>query len=396
MPARAGWAALRGLAVCYACAALLGLTIGLAMPLVAVALDARGFGEAAIGVSAAAQFLGIMAGAPLGPWLIPRRGLRFSMAAALVAGAAALALMPAAGAVYAAWLALRFVFGAAEGLMFVATETWINQAVSDRSRGRAVSLYTASLAGGVALGPLLIAATGTDGVAPFLVGAAALLAGLALLGLAAGTAPRIGGARSFGILGYLAALPVAVAAAALFGFADGGLIAMLTVYGLGLGMDEVSSARLVTVLVVGGIVLMPLVGWIIDRVDRRRLVVVCAGLAALAIAAVPFLAASTPALWAALFALGGLLGAFWLVAMALMGERFRGTDLAAANVGLTFAYGVGSILGPAVAGAALEAWPPHGMMAAMAAGVGAFALWGAARGRGAERPPPTSHSREPA
>ena len=257
---------LRGLAVCYACAALLGLTIGLAMPLVAVALDARGFGEAAIGVSAAAQFLGIMAGAPLGPWLIPRRGLRFSMAAALVAGAAALALMPAAGAVYGAWLALRFVFGAAEGLMFVATETWINQAVSDRSRGRAVSLYTASLAGGVALGPLLIAATGTDGVAPFLVGAAALLAGLALLGLAAGTAPRIGGARSFGILGYLAALPVAVAAAALFGFADGGLIAMLTVYGLGLGMDEVSSARLVTVLVVGGIVLMPLVGWIIDRV----------------------------------------------------------------------------------------------------------------------------------
>lgn len=373
-------AALRGLAVCYACAALLGLTIGLALPLVAVALDARGFGETAIGVSAAAQFLGIMAGAPVGPWLIPRRGLRFSMAAALVAGAAALALMPAAGAVYGIWLALRFVFGAAEGLMFVATETWINQAVGDRVRGRAVALYTTSLAGGVALGPLLIAATGTAGAAPFLAGAAVLLAGLALLGGAAGTAPRIGGARSFGVLGYIAALPVAAAAAALFGFADGGLIAMLTVYGLGIGMDEIAAARLVTALVVGGIALMPLVGWIVDRVDRRRLVVACAGLAALAIGAIPFLAASIPALWAALFAVGGLLGALWLVAMALLGERFRGTDLAAANVGLTFAYGVGSILGPAVAGAALEAWPPHGMMAAMALGVAAFALWGALGG----------------
>ncbi len=345
---------LRGLIAAILAAGLLGLTIGLALPLIAVTLERLGFGETLIGINAAAQFLGIMAGAPLAPRLIPRFGLLPAMASGLVACALVLALMPTATA-FGAWLALRFVFGAAEGLLFVTTETWVNQAAGDTVRGRVMAFYTTSLTGGVALGPLLIRATGTEGALPFLVGAGAVLAGLAVLGFAIGTAPRIGGALSFGFVGYLAALPVAVGAAALFGLADGGLIAMLTVYGLGLGFDEAKAASLVTALVLGGVALSIPIGWLIDRIDRRGVVVACAVLSALAIAAIPFLAGSTPALYAALFVLGGILAALWLVAMALLGDRFRGTDLAAANVGLTFAYGIGSIAGPAIAGAALEA-----------------------------------------
>ena len=307
------------------------------------------------------------------------------MTAALAACAACLAAMPAVEA-WAAWGALRFAFGAAEGLMFVATETWVNQAAGDSVRGRWVSAYTTALASGFALGPLLIRATGAEGALPFLAAAAATLAGIAALGLARGTAPRIGGALSFGFFGYLAALPVAVAAAALFGFADGGLLAMLTVWGLGLGFAAEDAVALVTALAAGGIALMLPFGWLADRVDRRRLVAASAAASALAIALLPLLAGAPWAVFAALFALGGLLGSLWLVAMALMGERFRGADLAAANVGLTFAYGAGSIAGPVVSGAALEAWPPHGMMPAVAACVAAFALWTAAAGRRSNRP----------
>lgn len=376
---------LRGLAAAIFCAALLGMTVGLAMPLVAVTLERREFGSTLVGLNAAAQFLGIMAGAPLAPRLIPRFGLLPAMAAALAACALTLAVMPFAVA-YAAWLALRFALGAAEGLMFVATETWVNEAVGNAVRGRAVAVYTTALASGFALGPLLIALTGTEGAAPFFVGAGVALSGLAILGLAAGTAPRIGGALSFGIFGYMAALPVAVGAAGLFGLADGGLIAMLVVYGLGIGLDPSRAASLVTALVAGGVALMMPMGWAVDRFDRRRIVAVCAAASALAIAAIPAVSASLPALYALLFAIGGLLGTLWLVAMALLGERFRGTDLAAANVGLTFAYGVGSMAGPAIAGAALEAWPPHGMMPAIAACAAAFALWAALSPRRPARP----------
>ena len=372
----------RGVAAAILCAALLGMTIGLAMPLTAAVLARQGFGETAIGLNATAQFLGIMAGAPLAPRLVPRFGLRAVMMAALAACAAALAAMTLATA-FAAWLLLRLIFGAAEGLLFVATETWVNEAIDDAIRGRTAAIYTTALAGGFAFGPLLIRFTGTEGALPFLAAAAAVLAGIGVLGLAGGTAPRIGGAPSFGLAGYLAALPVAVGASALFGFADGGLISMLTVYGLGLGFGEAKAASLVTALVLGGIVLMMPFGWLVDRFDRRRIVVGCAASGAVAIAAVPALSGSTPALYAALFGIGGLLGSLWLVAMTLLGERFRGTDLAAANVGLTFAYGIGSLAGPAVAGAALEAWPPHGMMPAIALGVFAFAVWSAASRGGA-------------
>ncbi len=366
---------LRGLAAAIVAAAMLGMSIGLAMPLIAVTLERREFGETLIGLNATAQFLGIMAGAPLAPRLIPRFGLLPVMMAALGAIALALAVMTAATA-FGTWLVLRFLFGAAEGLLFVATETWVNQAVGDSIRGRVMAAYTTALAGGFAFGPLLIRVTGTEGALPFLAGAGVALSGIAILTLAVGTAPRIGGALSFSFTGYMAALPVAVGAAALFGLADGGLIAMLTVYGLGLGFDDVRAASLITALALGGLVLMLPFGWLVDRLDRHRIVVACAGVSALVIALLPAFSGSVTALYAALFWLGGVLGALWLVAMALLGARFRGTDLAAANVGLTFAYGVGSIAGPAIAGAAMEAWPPHGMMPALAACAAAFALYG--------------------
>lgn len=367
---------LRGLIVAIAVAGMLGMTIGLTMPLTAVVLDRNGVAGTLIGINAAAQFVGIMAGAPLGPRLVPRFGLLPVMAGALAASAATLAVMPVVTA-YPAWLVLRFVFGAAEGVLFVATETWVNQAVSNAVRGRVVSLYTTSLASGFALGPLLIGITGTEGALPFLVGAGVLTGGLAILMLGIGTAPRIAGALSFTFTGYMAALPVAVCAAGLFGLADGGLIAMLAVYGLGLGFGEAKAASLVTALVAGGVVLMIPIGWLIDKVDKRRFVVGCAGSITLLTASIPMLAFRAEALYPALFLLGGLLGSLWLVSMALLGERFRGSDLAAANVGLTFAYGTGSLVGPAVAGAALEAWPPHGMMPALAVCVGIFAVYSA-------------------
>jgi MFS family permease len=92
----------RGVAAAILCAALLGLTIGLAMPLTAAVLARQGVGETAIGLNATAQFLGIMAGAPLAPRLVPRFGLRAVMMAALAACArstTASGLLPGTAAV---------------------------------------------------------------------------------------------------------------------------------------------------------------------------------------------------------------------------------------------------------------------------------------------------------
>ena len=125
----------RSLIAATGATAMLGVTIGLAMVLLSLVLEQRGFGEIEIGLSAAVQFLGIMGFAPLAPRIMRRLGLVRPIALSLVVCAVCLASFTAFTS-YASWLVIRLIFGGAEALLFVASETWINEAVPDRLRGR--------------------------------------------------------------------------------------------------------------------------------------------------------------------------------------------------------------------------------------------------------------------
>jgi MFS family permease len=54
------------------------------------------------------------------------------------------------------------------------------------------------------------------------------------------------------------------------------------------------------------------------------------------------------------FALGGAEGMIYALGVILLGQRFRGADLAAASVLYTGMWGAGTMLGPAVVGAGMD------------------------------------------
>ena len=371
-----GW---RGLTAAIGTVAVFGVVIGLTTPLLALVLERRGTGETLIGINSAATFAGILLLAPLASRLIARTGLARAMLAGLLICAACLELLPVLDG-FLAWMALRFLFGGAEGVMFVAAETWINTVVNDRMRGRVAALYGTALASGFAAGPLLISVTGIDGAAPFLWGAALVLAGTVPLAIGWSAAPVLAGAVSRGVLRLMLLVPVAAAAAALFGLIDGGLLALLAVFGVANGLDAAAAARLVTVLVLGGIVLQLPVAWLADRSDRGLTLAGCGVVATAALVAIPLLAAREALLDSLLFVIGGMIGCFWILGMAAVGERFRDGELAAATIGLTVAYGIGSVAGPALGGIAMELAGGEGLMLAMAAVTGAFAIYALVRG----------------
>jgi hypothetical protein len=51
----------------------------------------------------------------------------------------------------------------------------------------------------------------------------------------------------------------------------------------------------------------------------------------------------------------------YTLGLALLGERFRPGQLAAANAAFVMMYEVGSITGPVASGAALDRWPTYGL-----------------------------------
>lgn len=68
-----------------------------------------------------------------------------------------------------------------------------------------------------------------------------------------------------------------------------------------------------------------------------------------------------------MFLVGGILGGFYTIGLVLLGEQFRGAELASATAVFSAMWGVGGVVGLPFAGAAMDLLPPHGLPIALVA-----------------------------
>ncbi|HXH04172.1 MAG TPA: MFS transporter [Candidatus Competibacteraceae bacterium] len=364
----------RPLLAVIACISVVGLALGLTIPLVSLVLETRGVDSTGIGLLSAMPALAILLCSALVPPLVARIGARAALYLGILVCAGSTLALPVSDC-YAWWLLLRFAMGAATGVLFTVSESWINQLAAERHRGKLVALYATMLALCMALGPALIGLTGHAGALPFVVAAAILGSAalpLALLGCTSAAPLGIGGRSAFGVTGFVRLAPVLCAAVMLFAYWDGMTLAMLPLFGLDYGYAPAEAALMVTALIAGNIVLQLPIGWLADHLDRGRLLVAC-GFAALAGALALPLVASTPwLLWPTLVLAGAAAGGLYTLAIILVGQRYRGAELVAANAAIGMLWGLGSLLGPLSAGLAMRGLSADGLPAALALATALF------------------------
>ncbi len=335
-----------------------------AFPLLSLLMERRGFDSALIGLNTSVEALAVFAAAPFAPALLGRfgtSGLMLGAIALRLAGFLVLPLLPDA----AFWFIPRFLMGVGASLMWIISEAWINEVVADRVRGRVLAVYSMAVAAGYALGPLALAQFGTEGLTPFLAGAAVL--GLALLAtlVAHGHAPRLDSPRGASLPAYFRLAPLVMLCCFVVSALDNVLVTFLPVYGPNIGVSAERALYLLTVLGLGGIVLQYPFGWLADRMNRRLLALglatamFCAGLA------LPVALGRAPLDLAFMFVLGGLIGSLYTIGNILMGERFRGGDLAAASTLFAVMWSLGAVIGPPSGGLGLDLAPVHGLPAAI-------------------------------
>ena len=225
-----------------------------------------------------------------------------------------------------------------------------------------MAIYATVLSATLGVGPLLLPITGIAGWPPIIANALlALFAGLPLLatpirlGLAEDAAP-------LGLVALAAALPAVPAAVVVFGLFEGATLALLPVWGVQIGLSPDLAASTLSAIYFGGIVFLLPLGWASDRIARLGVLRICGVAAFLGGALIPFLGGSMIAIFLALFLWGGFAGALYPVALSMAGDRFRGPQLVAANAAVVICYGVGSLAGPELGGAAMTLSGPHGLM----------------------------------
>ncbi len=370
----------RGLTAVLASTLGLGVAYGVGYTITGVRFDAWGAPGWLVGLAGAAPALAVLLLVPVAPRIATRLGTVPAMLTGAALVAATFALMPVLDGV-GWWLVLRFLSGLGLTLPWLVGESWINTVADDAVRGRVLAVYTVLLFGGWATGPLLLEVVGTRGPVPFLLGIAGMALSAAPLVAARSLAPALHDPGRFSPRAVVGLAPVAMAAALVGGVVEFGYISLLPVYAVAAGADADTALRLLSVLLVGGIVLQVALGWLADRVDRLTLLAGL-GIALAVLAPVLALALAGPvdvpgAALAAAFVLGGVVLAFYALGLTILGQQVPAGRLVLANAGFLMTYEAGAVGGPLLAGLAMDLWPPHGLAVVICAaglGIAAHAL----------------------
>lgn len=354
-------------------AAIFGLTYSLTATLLALELARRGFDEAFIGANAAMHAVGVLIVAVLLPRWVAAVGMRRFVVGALAAAAVLMLGFPAASFVWL-WFPLRLLLGGASEVLFVLSETWLNALTPEGSRARTMAAYTAALSTGFALGPLILSVTGTQGLLPYAAGAGLAAAAIPLVASRRIVEPGFETPSHGNPARYVRLAPLAMGATLLNAAVETAGLTFLALYAIDLGWEQAQATQLMSCMMIGAILLQLPIGWLGDKMERRRLVVILSGLAALSALVWPWALQVPLATFALLFVWGGLFVGIYTIMLAIVGSRFTGSELVGIYAGMGIMWGGGALLGPVLAGAALEL-TRHGLVYFVAASCALFALF---------------------
>ncbi|MGZ5961143.1 MAG: MFS transporter [Rhizomicrobium sp.] len=352
------------IAILSACGAF-AIGMGLTLPLLSLILERRGFPGSVNGLNLATAGLAAFFVTPQVPRLMRTFGTATFMAGSLILSATALLALFQVQSLWA-WFPLRFALSVGLNGLFVASEFWINQLANDSNRGRYISLYGACISGGFGVGPAILSVLGTHGVAPFAIGSAMLLLALVPVLIARKAAPQLDETPGPSTLAVLRMAPAILSAALVFGAIDAGMGGLFPVYAVRSGYTETHAALAITAMSIGSFVFQYPLGILADRMNRRTLLILCASTGVAGAILTPFAIATPILTYLLLFFWGGIIMGVYTIGLTLLGERFKGRDLASANATYVMLYAIGLLSGPMVEGVALDAWNPHGLMVVLA------------------------------
>ena len=352
-------ASMRTMVAVIACMTVFALILGLTYPLLAFILDDQGVSESLVGLNAAMAPLGIIMTAPLLPYVLKLTRAWQIVCVSVFAAALCLLLIGLFQNLYA-WFPLRFLLGVFINVAFVASETWINILVSPAVRGRVLGIYTMAFSSGFALGPLMLVVTGTESLAPFIIGAALALAAMVPVYLSRQALPDFEPERGafLTFLGLAPRLLIVVGVLAAF---DQISFSFLPLYGLGKGFDEVEMSIALAIFVTGNTAVQPLIGWLIDRISLRFVSLLCTSMTVICSLLLPFFASDLWLFYGLLFVLGGFAFGLYTVSLTELGRRFTGGLLLAGNAAFGAMWGIGGIIGPPITGESMERFGPEGL-----------------------------------
>ena len=345
----------------------------------------EGFSTFEMSVIMAGYFAGFLGGSRATPWLIRRVG-HVRVFAALASFVSAVLILYPVVVDPVAWTLFRVVFGFAFSGVYVTAESWLNHQSTNETRGQTLSLYLIVQMIGIIAAQGLVLTADPGGFVLFILPSVLVSLSFAPILLSITPTPAFETTRRMTLSQLYRISPLGFVGMLVMGLLFSAQFGMAAIFGTksGLGIGQISM--FIAMFYVGGMVLQYPIGWVSDRVDRRRLILGVAGLGVIA-ALVPLAVPGYPALLVAAFFIGGMSNPLYALLIAYTNDFLETDDMAAASAGLVFLNGFGAIGGPLAAGWAMEGIGPNGFFVYLVVTFGsllAYGLW-----RTTRRPSPS-------
>ncbi|MFV0299495.1 MAG: MFS transporter [Paracoccus sp. (in: a-proteobacteria)] len=326
----------------------------------------------------AAYYVGFLLGSLMVPDMIKNVG-HVRVFAALGSTISAVLVLYALAPQWMVWSVLRFAIGFCFCGVYITAESWLNAGSTNENRGRALAAYMIMQMLGIVVAQGLLNFGDPSGFLLFAL--PSVLVSLAFMPILLSTqpAPKFETIQRMSFARLYRASPLGCVGIFLMGGVFSALSGMASVWGSAKGLSVAEIASFVAAIYVGGLALQYPVGWISDRYDRRKMVLIMSAGGALVTALTVMLQPSFAGLMVIGAIMGGLANPIYALLLAYTNDYLDQADMAAASAGLLFIYGIGSMGGPVITGWLMGLVGPDGYWIYMGVLLGLLALYGAWR-----------------
>lgn len=308
------------------------------------------FSTISVGIMGAAYFLGFTIGCLLGAELVKRVG-HIRVFLAMTAIASTTALIHALILLPWIWIVLRMLTGFCFAILYVVIESWINAQSTNQNRGVIFSIYVMITLSVQAIGQLMVLLYEPNGIELFAITSILITLAAIPVALSTSPAPEIKSGTDFNIKKLYKISPAAIIGCLFVGFANGSFWALAPIFVSSLFADIAYTAYFMTSAIIGGALLQWPLGYLSDKIGRRKIIIITAFLGSFislaiisSIEAIDFL---TICLLGA--AWGGISFPLYAVNVAHANDHADPSDFVMVSSSLLLMYGIGAVIGPLLA-----------------------------------------------